>query len=81
MFPKISNPIIAWGRPIINQSLNEIVEPGTKFSTVALSIRLGAVLISKSIALAVAACPSERKLASAYLLNCKFLFDVLTFSA
>ena len=49
----------------MNQSSNDIVLPGTKSSIVAFAIRLGAVLIKRSMAPAVAACPSARKLASA----------------
>ena len=59
------SPIMAWGVPTTNQSTNDTVSPGTNSSTVAFEIRLGAVLISKSIAPELAAWPSERKLASA----------------
>jgi hypothetical protein len=59
------SPIIAWGVPITNQLAKDMVCPGAKSSTVDFAIRLGAVLISKSIAPALAAWPSERKLASA----------------
>jgi len=69
---EINKPIIACGVPIINQSVNEIVSFGTKSSTVDLAIRLGAVLIRSNIAPAVAACPNDRKLASAYLLFLSF---------
>jgi hypothetical protein len=69
---EISKPIIAFGVPIINQSVNEMVSSGTKSSTVDLAIRLGAVLIRSNIAPAVAACPNDRKLASAYLLLLSF---------
>lgn len=56
---------MACGVPTINQSSKDRLCPGTYFSIVAFAIRLGAVLISKSIAPEVAAWPSERKLASA----------------
>ena len=69
---------------MINQSVKEIVLPGAKSSTVAFAIRLGAVLIKRSIAPAVATCPNERKPASAYLfflsLPCSFSFSFLMIS-
>ncbi len=80
MFHDISNPITARGNPITSQSVNETVIPGTKSSTVALAMRLGAVLIKRSMAPAVAACPKERKLASVYLFISASLFDILLLS-